>query len=180
MTRFLIAILLSLTYQSSVAQQTDEHAQDTARIASVIEAIGVFVDFGEFEAICQLYEDVSTSDYSSLWGNKPSSGSPSNRATGWSGFVPGFDLTRHEIDVARIDIDGNAATAVANVSADHWLSGERWSISGVYDVSLKKRDGQWRIVDWVFTLDSEFGDRKLVDKAEELAEAMLERPIRCP
>ena len=172
-------VLISFLLLASFAAEA-QYSRDRAAVTSVIEAIGVFVDFGEFEAICQLYEPISSADYSSLWNNKPTSGSPSNRATGWSGFIPGFDQTRHEIDVKHVQIRDNVASAVALVRADHWLSGEKWSIVGTYTVELKKRDDRWRISDWVFTLKDETGERSLVDRAEEIAESMFERPIACP
>lgn len=176
------AALIAMLAASSAAcaQSSSEPAQDVAKIRSTIEAIGVFADFGEFTAVCQLYDTVSTSDYSSLWGNEPTSGSPSNRATGWSGFIPGFDTTRHAISVRDVSIAGDRATASADVSADHWLDDEIWRITGIYDVVLLKRQDRWLISQWTFTLRSEEGDRALVDRAEEIAVNLIDRPVRCP
>ena len=157
----------------------DPSAEDSARIKTVIQAIGIFADLGQFAAMCQLYDEMSVSDYSSLWGNEPRIGTPSTKATGWSGFIPGFDTTRHDILVNRVAVDGRTATASARVQADHWLDGEFWGISGTYDVGLKKKGDRWLISTWVFTLDEENGSRDLVDEAEARAADMIERPIIC-
>ena len=175
--RVLVCLLLG---SGAVAQENVAQRQDAARVRSTIEAIGVFVDFGEFEAVCQLYDSISTSDYSSLWGNEPTSGSPSSRATGWSGFIPGFDVTRHDIAVREVTVTDNEASASADVTAVHWLDGEMWRITGVYDVVLLKKQDRWLISEWTFTLRSEDGDRELVDRAEALAAGLIERPVRCP
>ena len=92
--------------------------ESEARVASAIEAIGVFVDFDQFESICQLYDDTATSDYSSLWGNEPLVGTPSETATGWSGFIPGFDTTRHAIAVERVSVEEDVAEARARTLID--------------------------------------------------------------
>ena len=175
-----IVLVNCAVFTVAAAQEQTADQRDAAQIRSTIEAIGTFVDFGEFEAVCQLYDSVSTSDYSSLWGNEPTTGSPANRATGWSGFIPGFDLTRHEISVGELSIRENRATASAAVTADHWLEGESWSITGVYDVVLVKKQNRWLISEWTFTLHDEEGDRSLVDRAEAIAVDRVERPIRCP
>ncbi len=165
---------------SVAAEKFEIEAKDRAQIASTIEAIGVFADFREFEAICQLYAPVSTSDYSSLWGNAPRSGSPSDKATGWSGFLPGFDVTRHDITVGEMKVSKNSANAIAQVEADHWLGSERWQLSGRYHVKLRKKENRWVISDWTFELESETGDRELVDRAEQIAVDRVSRPIACP
>jgi len=171
----LVALLLAL--QSPAASQPT--AEDVARISSVIQAIGVFVDLGDFGSICQLYDELSVADYSSLWGNEPSEGTPSNRATAWSGFIPGFDTTRHDIRVDHVSVQGAIAAAVARVQADHWLDGKTWSVTGTYDVVLRKRGQRWLISAWTFTLEEESGNRALVDEAEIRAADAIERPVRC-
>ena len=174
MKQTLFAVLT--IFLASLAIADDE---DRARAAGVVQAIGTFADFGEFQAICQLYDIEATSDYSSLWGNEPMTGDPTLKANGWSGFIPGFDTTRHDIDVRAVEVRDGTATVRAHVTADHWLDGNRWSISGFYDVQLAKRSGDWRITHWVFSLEREEGDRSLVDVAERRAVDRVERPIVC-
>lgn len=166
-------------FHALAAEQSPVPMKDVAQIKSTIEAIGVFADFGAFEAMCQLYDDQSTADYTSLWGTEPRTGAPSDMSTGWSGFIPGFDATRHDITVDDVVVDGDNANATARVAAHHWLGDVVWSISGVYTVALRKQENRWLIADWVFTLESETGDRGLVDKAEAIAVDLIERPITC-
>ncbi len=172
-------VAVELVLGGSPATKAPSPEEDVAQIRSVIQAIGVFADFGEFESICQLYDDLSESDYSSLWGNEPTEGTPSNRATGWSTFIPGFDTTRHDIRVNNVSIEGQTAMATAEINADHWLDGKFWRISGTYDVVLRNKEGRWLISAWTFTLEEEIGDRELVDQAEVRAAGLIERPIKC-
>ena len=172
-------IALPLVFGIGEGAKADQSAEDIAQIQSVIQAIGILADLGEFAAMCHLYDDESSADYSSLWGNEPRKGTPSSMATGWSGFIPGFDTTRHDISIDSVSVAGDVATASAHVQANHWLDGDFWGISGIYDVGLTKKNERWLISTWTFTLEEEVGSRDLVDEAELLAADMIERPIKC-
>lgn len=175
----MVPVLCGLIGLSTIAIAEQGAGQDVAKIKSVIEAVGLFADLGQFEAMCGLYDETSVSDYTSLWGNAPRTGTPGDKATGWSGFIPGFDTTRHDISVFSVNVLDDRAQAFADVVATHWLDDAIWQITGKYTVGLRKVSSRWLITHWTFELTDEVGDRSLVDRAELLAAPMIDRPISC-
>jgi hypothetical protein len=164
------AMMLSLLTVPALsrAQTSDEQI---ARIQTVIQSITVCVDLRRFDLLDRFYAEEVVADYSSLWGTEPRKLTGSEVGATWAGFIPGFDTTRHEISNIEVHISGrNAnASASADVIASHWLDDETWIIRGAYLFELAKRSNDWVVSGWKFVLESESGDRSLVDVAEARA-----------
>ena len=167
-----VALICLLTLPPlSFAETKDEQA---AKIRTVIESITVMVDLRRFDLLDQFYADKITADYSSLWGTEPRELAREEIGNAWAGFIPGFDTTRHEITNIKVRIDGQYASAKADVTASHWLDDESWIIGGVYSFELEKVSSDWVVSYWRFDLETESGDRSLVDIAEARAQEIVD------
>ena len=168
-----IALLLMVANASfSAESELQDVNEETAKIQTVIESITTLVDLRRFDLLDQFYAEEVIADYSSLWGNEPRLLVRSEVGPGWAGFIPGFDTTRHDISNIQVDISGASASASADVIASHWLDGEPWVIEGHYTYEFVRTAENWVVESWVFVLESEAGDRTLVDFAEERARAL--------
>lgn len=161
-----VGIFLLAGATPGMAQNVDE---ETARIQTVIQSITTHVDLRRFDLLARFYAEVIIADYSSLWGTPPRTLTRSEIGSAWAGFIPGFDTTRHDISNIEVQIDGHQANARADVTALHWLDGDNWTISGTYTFDLTKNADDWVVSRWKFVLESESGDRALVDEAEARA-----------
>lgn len=142
---------------------------EEARIASVVSAVAIYADNRDFDPLERFFAPEITIDYTSLWGGDPQRFTPSGLMEAWSGLLPGFHATRHELSDVQVSIDGNTANARAQVRATHWLGEQTWVVAGSYDYSLINIDGEWRVSLMVFDLNEELGDRELVEQAAEIA-----------
>lgn len=153
-------------------------AADEAAIRTVVEAVAVLADRGEFEALERLYAPEIQVDYTSLAGGEPQVKSSAALMTEWSSLLPGFDRTRHAIDNVRVRIEGVTAQATADVVADHWVKDLHWRVSGRYDYGLVKDGRDWKIAFHKFTMTDEKGARDVLGLAGEAAKATPNAYIR--
>ena len=159
-------LFLLLAPALSSAQNLDEQ---TARVQNVVQSITVSVDLRRFDLLESFYAEQVVADYSSLWGTEPRRLARSEIAAAWAVFIPGFDTTRHEVSNIEVHVDGPNASASADVVASHWLDDESWVIRGKYLFELFRGSNDWVVRNWKFVLESESGDRSLVDVAEARA-----------
>ena len=176
MTRVTLALSLvsapmaALLCACAVAD-TSSRAEESARIETVIQSITISVDLRRFDLLERFYAHEVEADYSSLWGNEPRRVLRADIGDAWAGFIPGFDTTRHDLTDIEVAVAGSLATATADVLASHWLDGDTWTIDGQYLFELEKGPDDWVVTKWTFLLESETGDRGLVDVAEARAKA---------
>lgn len=142
---------------------------DQAAIAVIVNSVATFADQGEFASIAALYTDAIQIDYTSLWGGDVETHTPESLMTAWASVLPGFDQTYHDISNVQVEIEGDRATATADVTADHYLEDSHWQVSGQYEYRLVKQANRWQITHMTFNLTDEVGDRTLVNLAAERA-----------
>jgi ketosteroid isomerase-like protein len=138
---------------------------DVAGITTIVESVATLADRGEFEALERLYASEVRVDYTSLSGGEPEVKSASALITQWASLLPGFDRTRHRVYNIEVSLNGSAATATAQVVADHWLGAMHWQVSGRYDYALVRDGREWRITAHRFVLTSEHGSREIFGPA---------------
>lgn len=144
---------------------------DEAAVKTIVESVATLADRHEFDALESLYADEFVLDYSSLSGAPAELKSPSVLMTEWASVLPGFDLTRHTLSDVDAQIDGDRATASADVSASHWIEDAYWQVDGHYDYALERQDDGWKITSMTFTLENEIGSRHVFGPAIEAATA---------
>lgn len=174
MTR--VTSAMSLLFAAALSYSSAAHSatldEQSARIETVIQSITVCVDLRRFDLLKRFYAAEVEADYSSLWGNEPRRLQRAEIGDAWAGFIPGFDTTRHDVTNVEVELAGPSATATADVRASHWLDGDTWVIDGQYVFELEKGHEDWVVTKWTFLLESESGDRALVDEAEARAKAI--------
>jgi ketosteroid isomerase-like protein len=177
MTRFMLssaATLFSLV--PGLAGANPE--ADEAIIKNIVQSVGTFADQGAFDTLETLFDEEVRVDYESLSGQPAALRSASALMTDWAGLLPGFDATRHELSDIRATVDGNDASASADVTATHWIKDADWAVDGHYDYQLVRQPDGWKITSMTFTLEDERGNRDLLGAAMEAAAANPNAYIR--
>ena len=144
---------------------------DEAALKTIVESVGNLADRGNFDTLATLFDDEVMVDYSSLSGENASVKSPKALMTEWSASLPGFDRTRHEIGDVRVSVDGDTATAKADVVASHWVGDAMWQVDGSYDYAFARDGEDWKITSMTFNLENETGSRDVFGPAMQNAEA---------
>ena len=152
-------LLLMIGADTASASPADE-----ARVAGVVSA-AIYADNHDFGPLERYFASETIIDYTSLWGGEPQRFTPSGLMDAWSGLLPGFDATHHELSDIHVTIDGSIANARAQVRAVHWLDDRTWVVTGSYDYALIHSDEGWRVSRMTLRLAEETGDRKLVEEA---------------
>ncbi len=137
-------------------------AADVAAITTAIESVATFADRGDFHALEDIYAPEVRLDYTSVFGGQPELVSNTALMTRWAGVLPGFDRTRHALSDVRVTVDGDRATATANVVADHWIAGQSWQLRGRYAYMLVRDGREWRITAHTLTGSGESGSRDVI------------------
>ena len=138
---------------------------DQAVITGIVESVGLLADRSEYDALARLYADKFTLDYSSLNGQAATTKTPAQLMAEWASVLPGFDRTRHDVANVQVTLDGNSATASADVTAYHWVDDLFWQVGGNYKYKLARQGGQWKITAMTFNLKSEKGTRDVFGPA---------------
>ena len=162
---------LAMTAALTTAPLAHATPEDEATVKTIVESVGLFADRHEFDALEKLYADEFMLDYSSLSGAPAEMKSPTALMTEWAGVLPGFDRTRHALSDVAATIDGDQATATANVEAGHWVDSAYWQVGGHYDYELERQSDGWKITSMTFTLEDETGSRDVFGPAIEAATA---------
>lgn len=162
---------LAMTATLTTAPLAHATPEDEATIKTIVESVGLFADRHEFDALEKLYADEFMLDYSSLSGAPADVKSPQALMTEWASVLPGFDRTRHALSDVTVTIDGDQATATADVEAGHWVDGVYWQVDGHYDYQFERQAGSWKITSMTFSLENELGSRDVFGPAIKAATA---------
>jgi hypothetical protein len=146
-------------------------AAEASRVISVVSSIPLAVDLARYELAEAAFAPSIVIDYTSLWGGEPATMTPAALMTAWRGIVPGFTATWHEISNVSATVEGERATARADVDGRHWIGDRLWRPIGHYHWELQQQAGQWKVTRMVFTMTREIGDRALAQQAMARAAA---------
>ena len=156
-----------MTLAANPSNSSNVLTPDEAAIETIVESVASFADRSDFESLEKLYAEEVEVDYTSAFGGEVELKSPQGLMTQWASSLPGFDRTRHQISNIETEVEGNKATATADVTANHYLDEMFWQIAGSYEYGLVKEDGQWMIDKMTFIAESEKGSRDIINKAVE-------------
>lgn len=146
--------------RSASIQTTDE-----AAIATLVNSVATLADQGNFETLESLYADSVQIDYTSLFGGDIQTHTPASLMTAWASLLPGFDQTYHALSNIQVNVEGDHATATADVTASHYLGDDYWQVSGQYEYRLIRQSDNWKIETMTLELSDEQGDRALLEQA---------------
>ena len=127
---------------------------DRAAITDTVTRFGWCLDRRDWAGLTALFTDVVRTDYTALWGGEPQEASvdellATDRQGSWRRTMDGLEATQHLITNILVDVDGDTATATANVVGVHRLpnphGGPLWTVGGTYEFGLTRTAGGWRI-----------------------------------
>lgn len=143
---------------------------DTEKIINVITNIFEGADERDWNKVKASFADDVLLDYYSMNGNPAKVLTSSEIISAWNGFLPGFDITHHQ--VTKFDIKQSDGIAKAHFSgkADHFIDGESWTVEGSYDLELAvSGDNDAKVSKFKFNLERQSGDTGLPQRAAEIA-----------
>jgi len=142
---------------------------DVAAVTTVVEAVMNLVDLRQFETLETLYADRVFVDYEALSGQPAAEQAARELLASWASVLPGFDRTRHALHNVNVQVDGDAAAASADFTAEHFLGARFWKVWGSYRFELVREGANWRIRSHALQLGGESGSREVLAVAANKA-----------
>lgn len=137
--------------------------------SEVVTQLFISTDENNWKGVEETFAPKVNLDYSSMNGNPAVELTPAEITTAWSGVLPGFESTHHQIGNFVSNIHANSASVFCYGTATHFLpdsEGNVWIVVGTYDFELIKNDnGNWKISSMKFNFKYQDGNTSLVQKA---------------
>jgi hypothetical protein len=108
-------------------------------------------------------------DYSSMNGSPATVVSSEKIIEGWKRFLPGFDMTHHQVSDFKVDQKGDSAQVCFFGKADHYINKNSWTVEGTYEIELVKARDDLKVTKFKFILQKQSGDTSLPQKAAAIA-----------
>jgi len=138
---------------------------DADKIIKVIANIFEGADERDWKKVKASFAEDVLLDYSSMNGNPATVLSAGDIVEAWKGFLPGFDITHHQVaDFQTKELDG-VAKAHFFGKADHFIDSESWTVEGTYDLELAVSGNDAKVTKFKFNLEKQSGDTTLPQKA---------------
>jgi len=123
------------------------------------------VDKREWDAAKELMHAPFHLDYSSFGGGDAADLDPAVILEGWEAFLPGFDVTHHQLGNVDLEVDGDSAVAEFYGTATHLIDERAWVVVGTYRATLAADSGGWRLTGLRFRFKYQLGDTGLPEEA---------------
>ena len=150
-------------------ESSGNRSANTAMIKTTIEAMAVLADQNRYAVLEEVFADQVTVDYTSLFGGAAESIAGKKLMTQWASFLPGFEVTRHNLSNIKVNAGNTFAVASADIRAEHYVEGLFWEIKGTYDYELIKDNGIWKIASLTLNFTKETGTRDVLALAGKRA-----------
>ncbi len=142
-------------------------------LESTITKLFVYTDQQNWDELKGVFAEKVLLDYSSFTGVAAAELAAEDIVAAWSGFLPGFESTHHQIGNFLIDSDGKTAKVFCYGTASHYLSNDSgnnvWIVVGSYDFELTKTEGDWRVQAMKFNFKYQDGNTGLPQLVQENA-----------
>lgn len=142
---------------------------DRAKIQDVFISYATNVDKCDWASLKSIFTDDIERDLSSFTGSPPEKIKSAQHVNECRSTLPGFDSTQHFLLNNDIAIDGNQATAVVYMTADHTIVEDsvqkQFTICGIYTFQLVRNDSDWKICGLTLNVLSTQGDQSLFEVA---------------
>jgi hypothetical protein len=136
-------------------------------VTSTITHLFAVTDQRDWQQVESAFADRVLLDYTSTTGQAPAWLTPRQIVDIWSGLLPGFDKTHHELSDIEISENQDSATAHYKGKAEHFIDNEVWVVEGTYETTLLKKGGDWVVSQFKFNLKDWSGNRQLAAIAIE-------------
>ncbi|WP_181849662.1 nuclear transport factor 2 family protein [Streptomyces parvulus] len=146
---------------------TDERSA----VRDTLVRMGWYVDRRNWEGLAgEVFAETLRVDYTSLWGGEPEDITGREQTDRWAKELGRLDSTQHVITGVLVTVDGDEATASANVQATlvrrDAAEGPLWANGGTYTTRMRRGPEGWRITALVTELLWESGNSGvLTDKS---------------
>ena len=139
---FLLSSVLASSTWANKAGNTDGQYAD---ISNLISRYFSAVDERDWDGAKVLMSNPFHLDYSSFGGGEPAYLDPEGILAAWSGFLPGFDHTHHQIGNLDMQIYGDSARVSCYVTATHAIDERVWTVVGTYNIPLVRTGEGWQL-----------------------------------
>jgi len=134
---------------------------ENEKIIRAISAVFNGADERNWKKVENAMADNVLLDYSSLSGSPAATLPSAQIIETWKGFLPGFDMTQHQLSDFQVTRQGNIANVHCNGKADHFIDKDVWTVEGTYDAEVTKNNSQWAITGLKFNLSKQSGNTGL-------------------
>jgi len=135
------------------------------KIEEQITKLFVYTDEHRWDDVKALFAGQVWLDYSSFTGIEAATMTPEQLIDGWSGFLPGFKSTHHQVSNYLVDIDDRRARLTCYGTASHYFPTESgndvWIVVGTYDFGLTETEEGWKIDRMIFYFKYQDGNTDL-------------------
>ena len=131
----------------AMAQHFGQEAlgSDYQDIANAVARYFARVDQRDWDGTKALMINPFHLDYASFGGGKPADLNPADILAAWSGLLPGFDHTHHQIGNLDIKTYGDSAHVSCYVTASHSIDERVWTVVGTYNIPLVRTGEGWKL-----------------------------------
>lgn len=135
----------------------------------LLNRFGITIDQRDWDSYANLFADSVEFDYSAI-GNVSGTFSAEEITQNARGFFGSLDATQHVITNHQISLGAEGCNFQVYVRAMHFLEkaqGEPWfEIGGYYEGMLTKKEKNWKISRWKFSVYWSRGNENLFKVAE--------------
>ena len=169
----IVSFLLVGTIQAETEQTPIKKKTKTAKIEKTIKKLFIYTDSHQWDKLKKIFADKVLLDYSSFTGKPAAKLSPDQIIANWSGFLPKFKHTHHQLgnilakrknDVGELFCYGTASHYLPNKSGNHV-----WTVVGTYKFHLKRIQKKWKVTQMVFNFKYQQGNLELPKLAQKAA-----------
>ena len=145
--------------------------QDKADIQDTILKYAWGIDSRDWALFRSIFADELTMDFSSYSGVPGSRMSADDWVAGCRSLLPGFDATQHVLTNFMIDVEGDSATAIVYMKAEHFIANSlgdnSHTLGGYYTHKLMREGEQWKIHATTLTVLWSRGNRQVYELARQ-------------
>jgi hypothetical protein len=144
---------------------------DTERAIETITNIFEGADERDWKKVKNSFADEVLLDYYSMNGSPVILLPSSKIIEAWKGFLPGFDLTHHQVSQFKVDEQDGIIKVHFFGKADHFINNDSWMVEGTYDVELISAADNFRVNKFKFNFQKQTGDTTLPQRAMEISKS---------
>ncbi len=141
-----------------------DHTMDQDIESSVINLF-VHTDQREWDQLKKVFADKVVLDYSSFNRQPAAELTPEQIVSAWSGFLPKFQSTHHQLGNLLVKRSANKAQVFCYGTASHYFPNESggnvWIVVGTYAVELIQLRGSWKVSSMKFNFKYQDGNTDL-------------------
>jgi ketosteroid isomerase-like protein len=139
--------------------------QEQEAIKSQVIKLFNFTDAGRWEDLKGVFAEKVVLDYSSFTRQPAAEMTPDQIVNAWSGFLPKFKATHHQVGNFLVEVKGNIAHLSCYGTAGHYFPNDfgknTWTVVGAYDFELIKKGTAWKVNKMTFHFKYQDGNTDL-------------------